>query len=219
MAGVECARCRQAQNVAQDLQACLNQIVSGYDREIKRSVPRRAPLLHGVCTGRHAVCVRAAKEATGRERERARGRGGEGERAREWWGEGERARGACAESEGGRASQVLLSDPLTGPCRLSKELERARSRAGGDTSGAPATCSGGPELISYGNIPGFAEEMRHLGDCYMQGSEGHLKDAGRAFKYYEAAAVHGCVCRLRGCACASAQWPLAHAQAGAGAPT
>jgi hypothetical protein len=80
---VECARCRQAQNVAQDLQACLNQIVSGYDREIKRSVPRRAPLLHGVCTGRHAVCVRAAKEATDRAREgegtRARGRGGEGE--------------------------------------------------------------------------------------------------------------------------------------------
>ncbi len=47
--------------------------------------------------------------------------------------------------------------------------------------------------VSYGNIPGFAEEMRHLGDCYMQGIEGHSKDAGRAYKYYEAAAVHGCV--------------------------
>jgi hypothetical protein len=52
--------------------------------------------------------------------------------------------------------------------------------------------SGGPELISYGNIPGFAEEMRHLGDCYMQGIEGHSRDADRAYKYYEAAAVHGC---------------------------
>ena len=34
--------------------------------------------------------------------------------------------------------------------------------------------------------------MKHLGDCYMHGTEGHLRDTDRAFKYYEAAAVHGC---------------------------
>jgi TPR repeat protein len=75
-------------------------------------------------------------------------------------------------------------------CRLSKELERARKSSG---SGSAGLSDGSrPEHISYGNIPGFSEEMRHLGDCYMHGSEGHSKDTDRAYKYYEAAAVHGC---------------------------
>ena len=105
-----------------------------------------------------------------------------------------RKRLACAESK----RRILAPQPRSclllpvGPHRLSKELERARSRAGGDAGGVPA--------VSYGNIPGFAEEMRHLGDCYMQGIEGHSKDAGRAYKYYEAAAVHGCVRMLVACA-------------------
>jgi len=70
--------------------------------------------------------------------------------------------------------------------RLTRELERSRGLGG---------CSGGvtTQIISYGNIPGFAAEMRHLGDCYMKGIAGHTKDMDRAFKYYEAAAVHGCL--------------------------
>jgi len=32
----ECARCKKAQSVVEELQACLNQVVSGYDREMKR---------------------------------------------------------------------------------------------------------------------------------------------------------------------------------------
>jgi TPR repeat protein len=50
----------------------------------------------------------------------------------------------------------------------------------------------GASWPAIGNIPGFSEEMRHLGDFYMKGIEGHTKDTDRAFKYYEAAAVHGC---------------------------
>ncbi len=32
----ECERCKKGQSVVEELQACLNQVVSGYDREIKR---------------------------------------------------------------------------------------------------------------------------------------------------------------------------------------
>ena len=35
---IKCERCKHAQSVVDDLQVCLNQIVGGYDREIKRYV-------------------------------------------------------------------------------------------------------------------------------------------------------------------------------------
>ena len=36
--GEVCAQCKKAESVVEELQACLNQIVGGYDREIKRFV-------------------------------------------------------------------------------------------------------------------------------------------------------------------------------------
>ena len=133
-----CARCKQAHGVVRELQACLDQVVRGYDREIKRSML--------LCSSSCSRLLPAPFSLT---------------------------KVACG--------------------RLSKELDRARRhRIDSRIGERPADAASGPELISYGNIPGFSEEMRHLGDCYMQGIEGHARDADRAYKYYEAAAVHGC---------------------------
>ena len=126
-----CVRCKQANGVVKELQECLDQVVRGYDREIKRSMP-----LLALCSDRSRLTKIAS-------------------------------------------------------CRLSKELDRARRHRADARACEKLGDASGPELISYGNIPGFSEEMRHLGDCYMRGIEGHAKDADRAYKYYEAAAVHG----------------------------
>jgi len=38
VSGEVCAQCKKAESAVEELQACLNQIVGGYDREIKRFV-------------------------------------------------------------------------------------------------------------------------------------------------------------------------------------
>jgi hypothetical protein len=87
----ECARCREAQSVVEDLQVSINQIVSGYDREIKRSVLRRT-----LRRGANRVHMHSA-HAPWEEKEMERGSGGGG-----------RAGGRSCERASVRAGGVLF---------------------------------------------------------------------------------------------------------------
>ena len=72
-----CTRCHTAQAVVKELQSCLNQVVTSYDREIKRCV-RASPLCHPTRAANDASMMQADQGpgtgASAQRRERDSGR-------------------------------------------------------------------------------------------------------------------------------------------------